>query len=208
MLKILIDIIKFLIKNSTPISDQAEKSIDSLSKDKEKLELDNAQIKKTEEVRANNNPITIDILLMGRAKLEDLPPDFQENIRTLNERVNKFFEGYEWSSNLKKVNDGYRRPQDTPKNGSATSWHYKGAAVDIDDDDFGTRWRYVWENRQNLKDIGLWMEHPNWTHGNGSWLHFQIYPPKSGRRFFIPSTKPASAPNFWDGKYEKDLDQH
>lgn len=152
--------------------------------------------------------VSIEDILMGRVKLEELPQDHQDNVKELQKRINKFFEGYSWPSSLpKKVNDGYRRPQDAPKNGSATSWHFKGAAIDLDDDDAGTTWKYVWANRKKLKEIGIWVEHPNWTHGAGTWMHFQIYPPKSGKRFFVPSTAPAPAPKFWDGKYEAELDQ-
>lgn len=147
-------------------------------------------------------------LLLKRVKLEDLPEDHKNNLLELCKRINEFFEGYSWPKHLPRiVNDGYRRLKDKPKNGSATSWHFKGAAVDLDDDDQGTTWKYVWANRKKLKEIGLWVEDPRWTHGNGSWIHFQIYPPKSGKRFFIPSAQSAPAPKFWDGKYEPELDK-
>ena len=153
--------------------------------------------------------INIEDILLRRVKMDELSDEHQNNIKELHRRINSFFEGYIWPSSLpKKVNDGYRRPQDIPKNGSATSWHFKGAAIDLDDDDAGTTWKYVWANRNKLKSIGLWVEHPNWTHGSaGTWIHFQIYPPKSGKRFFIPSVQPAPAPTFWDGKYEIELDK-
>jgi hypothetical protein len=144
-------------------------------------------------------------LLMGRVKYEDLPDDHKVNVDTTVERVNRFFEGYEWPLR-KRVNDGYRRPEDRPKNGAALSTHFRGAAVDLDDDDAGTVWKYVWENRQKLKEIGLWLEHPCWTHCDGmSWIHMQIVPPKSGNRFYVPSTRPNPNPKFWDGKYESEL---
>lgn len=153
--------------------------------------------------------VTKEEILLGRVKYEDLTDEQKKNIDILVDRINRFFAGYTWPSKLpKKVNDGLRRPQDAPKNGSATSWHYRGAAIDLDDDDSGVTWQYVWANRKKLKEIGLWVEHPNWTHGSaGTWMHFQIYPPKSGKRFFVPSTQPAPAPKFWDGKYEAELDQ-
>lgn len=150
--------------------------------------------------------ITLKDLLMGRIEYKDLPPDQQRNAMTVIERINRFFEDYKGSLKL-KVNDGYRRAIDAPKNGAAQSKHYLCAAIDIDDDDAGTVWQYVWANRKRLKDIGLWLESPNWTHCDGmSWLHFQVVPPNSGRRFYVPSMRPNPNPKFWDSKYEAALD--
>ena len=143
--------------------------------------------------------ISIEDVMMGRLNFNDLPVDHQENVLTLVERINEFFHGYEWPLQ-KKVNDGYRRPQDTPKNGSLLSNHLTGSAVDLDDDAQGTVWKYVFKNRARLIEIGLWLEHPCWTHCDGmSWLHFQIVSPRSGKRFFIPSTRPNPNPSFWNG---------
>jgi hypothetical protein len=150
--------------------------------------------------------IEIKDILLGRVEFDKLTKEEQDNIIILRDRINEFFKGYVWPLK-KKVNDGYRRPQDKPKNGAALSMHFRGAAIDLDDDDAGTVWKYVYTNRAKLKDIGLWLEHPCWTHCDGmSWLHFQIYPPKSKRRFYVPSTRPNPNTKFWDGKYEKELD--
>jgi hypothetical protein len=149
--------------------------------------------------------IQIRDLLMNRVKFEDLSEEFQDNSKLIVARVNLFFKDYQWPLK-KRVNDGFRRPQDAPKNGAAQSNHYKALAVDLDDDDAGTVWKYVFENRHKLKEIGLWMEHPCWTHCDGmSWLHFQAVPPKSGNRFYVPSTRSNPNPSFWDGKYESEL---
>jgi len=155
----------------------------------------------------HKNLVSVEEILMGRIKFEALPTDHQENVKELVEKINKFFDGYEWPKQLpKKVNDGYRRPQDAPKNGSPTSWHYKGAAIDLDDDSSGVTWKYVWANRFKLKELGLYVEHPCWTnHKGGSWIHIQTRPPRSGKRFFIPSIQPNPNPSFWDGKYEAEL---
>lgn len=148
--------------------------------------------------------ISLQEILKGRAELKDLPKDTQDNLMTLLERINKLRTAY---GKPMKVNDGFRNPKDTPKNGSTTSWHLRGAAIDIDDDDAGTLWNWVKDNLQLLKNIGLWIEDPRWTHGKvGTWMHFQIYPPKSKKRIFVPSSAPASAPDIWDGKYDKSLD--
>lgn len=143
--------------------------------------------------------ISMQEILMGRAKLEDLDAETQANLTVLLEKINKLRAAY---GKPLKVNDGYRRPQDTPKNGAAKSKHLLGQAIDLDDDDSAFLWEWVKENLQLLQDIGLWIEDPRWTHGKGTWMHFQTVPPKSGNRIFVPSTAPASAPDLWDGQYD------
>ena len=143
-------------------------------------------------------------ILKGRVEFNDLPEEHRANLTILLERINKLRAAY---SKPLRVNDGYRRSQDTPSNGSKTSMHLRGAAIDLDDDDAGTFWKWVFENRLRLVEWGLWVEHPCWTHCDGmSWVHFQVLPPNSGRRFFVPSSRPNPNPAFWDGKYEAELD--
>lgn len=142
-------------------------------------------------------------ILQGRAKLHELDPEIQENIKTLHKRINVIRKHY---GKPMIINDGYRRPEDTPKHGAKKSQHLIGAAIDIDDDEQGTLWNWVKDNLKLLAKVGLWVEDPRWTHGNGSWIHLQINPPGSGKRIFIPSSKPASAPHLWDGNYDKSLD--
>jgi hypothetical protein len=148
--------------------------------------------------------ISFEEILMGRAKLEDLAPDIQDNIKVLHERINVIRKAY---GKPMKVNDGLRFQKDQPKNAAAKSKHLIGAAIDIDDDDEGTLWHWLKDNLELLQQVGLWLEDPRWTHGNGTWMHFQIVPPASGKRIFIPSSAPASAPEIWDGKYDKALDK-
>lgn len=153
--------------------------------------------------------VTVEEVLLGRVKFDDLSIEHQENIKELVSKINEFFKDYKWPKQLpKKVNDGFRRKQDAPKGGSATSWHYQGCAIDLDDDLSGVTWKYVWENRFKAKKLGLYFEHPCWTHHkNGTWMHIQTKPPKSGKRFFVPSSQPNPNPSFWDGKYEAELDK-
>lgn len=144
--------------------------------------------------------ISMDEILKGRAKLKDLPAATQDNLAILHFRINQVRAAY---GKPMKVNDGLRIVQGS---GSLTSHHFKGAAIDIDDDDAGTFWKWCWENRFLIAKIGLWMEHPCWTHSKGgTWMHFQIFPPNSGKRFFVPSAQPNPNPKFWDGKYEPEL---
>lgn len=150
--------------------------------------------------------ISLAEILMGRVQLKDLPKDQQDNIMDLFERINKVRSAY---GKPMKVNDGYRRAQDAPKNGAAASNHFKGAAIDLDDDDAGTLWKWLMQPKQMqmLKDLGLWLEHGCWTHSaGGTWVHFQIFPPKSGHRIYVPSTAPNPNPSFWDGKYDSKYD--
>lgn len=148
--------------------------------------------------------ISMNEILMGRAKFDDLDFETQENLTILHERINQLRTAY---GKPLKVNDGYRRPQDIPKNGAKKSKHLFGQAIDLDDDDTHYLWDWVKENLELMKEIGLWIEDPRWTHGKiGTWMHFQIVPPGSGKRIFVPSTAPASAPDLWDGKYDKGLD--
>lgn len=151
--------------------------------------------------------ISLKEILMNRIEFKDLTKDQQSNIMTLLEKINKVRQRY---GKPMKVNDGFRRPQDAPKGGSPTSWHYKAAAIDIDDNDQGdfAKWCVRSDNLEFIaKECDLYIEDIRWTNGCGSWVHFQIYPPKSGKRVFVPSTKPACNPNIWDGKYDSSLDK-
>lgn len=139
-------------------------------------------------------------LLMGRAQLDALPVDHRQNLGILLRRLNKLAAAY---GGPLKVNDGYRRPEDQPRNAAKKSRHLTGQAVDLDDDDTAYLWHWVKDHLQLMKDIGFWLESPNWTHGpNGTWCHFQIVPPASGNRIFVPSSAPASAPDLFDGQYD------
>lgn len=60
------------------------------------------------------------------------------------------------------------------------SKHLYGQAVDIADHE-GKLMLWCKANTQELERAGLWCE--DGTHG---WVHFQIIPPSSGHRFFLP----------------------
>lgn len=132
-----------------------------------------------------------DNMTMGRVSFNQLPKEIQDNIDITIERVNQLIQDIPPTLPF-KVNDGYRRPTDTPKHGSITSWHLKGAAVDIDDDSNQSYWlaiiQYARSSNKSitqlLAEYKLYVENPRWTPG---WLHFQINPPRSGSRVFVPS---------------------
>jgi hypothetical protein len=68
------------------------------------------------------------------------------------------------------------------KSTARVSKHLSGNACDIKDFD-GNLGKWCLENETVLKTIGLWCEHPSASLG---WVHFQIIPPMSGKRFFLP----------------------
>ena len=141
--------------------------------------------------------ITVEEVLKGRAKFEELPEEHRANITTLLSRINQVRAKY---GKPMKVNDGLRI-------GTGGSNHFRGAAIDIDDDDAGTFWKWCFQNLAFIAKVGLWLEHPCWTHCDGmSWMHFQIVPPASGKRVFVPSARPNPNPSFWDGVYDHKLD--
>lgn len=68
------------------------------------------------------------------------------------------------------------------KSNAPKSKHLTGQAVDILDPDKKLQ-EWCKENVDKLEEIGLWMEDFSAT---PNWVHFQIVPPHSGNRFFIP----------------------
>lgn len=149
--------------------------------------------------------ITLKELLKTGVDYNRLPRDHQQNLMTLLERMARVREA--WGKPM-IVNDGYRKITDRPRGGSIHSWHYQGAAVDIDDTPEGVLAKWCLANLKLLASCKLFIEDPRWTIGpRGSWVHFQIYPPGSGKRVFIPSREPSQSPTFWDGKYDRSLDE-
>lgn len=110
----------------------------------------------------------------------DTTPEIDNNLQILLERVNKI--RTEWgkpmtvTSGLRSMADQQRINPSAPK-----SNHLIGAAVDIYDPDLSiTAW--LKENdSERLIEAELWCEQ-----GNKNWIHFQIYPPHSGNRWFLP----------------------
>ena len=62
------------------------------------------------------------------------------------------------------------------------SWHLYGAAADIHDP-FQMLQKWCLDHLHILEELNVYCESFNAT---PSWTHFQIYPPKSGRRIFNP----------------------
>lgn len=122
--------------------------------------------------------ITMDEILKGK-KLEDQTDEIKENLEVLLEKINRVRLAYEKpltvTSGLRSDADQARINPKAPK-----SNHLKGAAIDILDP-FADLYHWAKANESLLVEIGLWMEERR-----GGWLHFQIFPPKSQRRWFNP----------------------
>lgn len=76
---------------------------------------------------------------------------------------------------------------DKTQNAGKSSKHISALAVDLKDTANRALAKWCIMNQPELVRIGLWMEDPRWT---PTWVHFQIVPPASWNRIYIPSTKP------------------
>lgn len=84
------------------------------------------------------------------------------------------------------------------KNAAVASTHLTCQGIDLQDQ-IGTRdvARWCLRHPERLAARELWMEDPRWTGGRTNtdpWVHLQSRSPKSGRRVFVPSSQPATAP--------------
>lgn len=111
----------------------------------------------------------------------DTTDEQEENLATLCKRLSLL--EAQWGSPF-QVDSGLRSPRDqaliNPK--APHSRHLIGAAADIADPDNAIK-DWLRENPEILENAQLWCEH--WEH-TPTWCHFQIFPPKSGNRWFIP----------------------
>lgn len=139
--------------------------------------------------------ITLESFYMGRDKThaDELTQEIQDNAEITVGKVNELLEiaGFKSAS---EVASGWRPAgvNAATANAAKNSKHLTGQACDIRD---GDRSLAGWcaDNVDVLEQVGLWCEDFRWT---PTWVHFQIVPPKSGRRIFIPSTAPAPDPDF------------
>ena len=80
-----------------------------------------------------------------------------------------------------------RAVNDATSNAAALSKHLTGEGIDLRDNGTRDLARWCLANEESLAEIGLWMERPQWT---PTWVHLQIVPPGSHRRYYVPSSKP------------------
>lgn len=131
----------------------------------------------------------MDELLKG-AKFEDLAPEIQANLTVLLAKLNLVRSA--WGKPMTSTS-GLRTMADHLRIYAAKgitdqskipmkSKHLSGEADDISDP---KRELQAWckANEAKLAEIGLWMEDFSAT---PTWVHFQIVPPKSGKRWFMP----------------------
>jgi uncharacterized protein YcbK (DUF882 family) len=132
--------------------------------------------------------ISMEELLNKKYKLEDQSLEIQGNLKTLLVRVNKI--RVLWGKPM-TVTSGLRTMEDHLRIYKAKgitdvskipmkSKHLYGQAVDISDPVLAlTAW--LKKDKTILEKAELWCEE-----GNKNWVHFQIVPPKSGVRWFLP----------------------
>lgn len=118
-----------------------------------------------------------------------LTTEQQENLLVLLKRVNDLRTAYGKpmfvTSGLRSVADHlkiYMRKGIPINRVPMKSQHLVGAACDFSDPK-GDLARWAIANEKKLELFKLWCEAPGSTPG---WLHVQIFPPKSGKRFFRP----------------------
>jgi hypothetical protein len=125
----------------------------------------------------------------------DLTVEVTENVTKLLIAVDKFLANY---TKPVIISSGWRpKSYNTQIGGATFSNHITGLAIDLKDTD-NRLFEYVLQNLELAKELGLYFEHKNWT---PTWVHIQLIAPKSGKRIFVPNSKPALAPDIWDGKY-------
>lgn len=126
--------------------------------------------------------------MSNNIKLEELNPhsypmtdEIKSNINDLHEKINKVRDLYGKpmivDSGLRSEADQQRINPSAPK-----SKHLIGQAVDIADKSRELR-DWVIANMDKMEEIGFWFEDFDHT---PTWVHFQIVPPRSGNRIFIP----------------------
>lgn len=118
---------------------------------------------------------------MGREIAFPLNIEQLDNLNKLLIAVNKLRTYYGKSM---IVSSGYRPAEINAKiKGAAKkSNHMICAAIDFKDTDRSIA-KFCNDNLNILEDCGLWMEDSDST---PTWVHVQIYPPKSGKRVFKP----------------------
>lgn len=105
--------------------------------------------------------------------------EIEANLQVLLERLNIVRKAYGKpmiiTSGLRSTSDQARINPSAPK-----SKHLIGAAADVLDRD-GSFYDWCKANQKILEKAKLWCEERR-----GPWQHLQIFPPGSGKRWFIP----------------------
>lgn len=110
-------------------------------------------------------------------------PEIDANLATLLTRLNRIRTA--WGKPM-TITSGLRsesQQESLIRAGKSNAHHSKhliGAAADVADDD-GSFYDWCMANEALLEEVGLWCEQRQ-----GAWQHMQIFPPASGKRWFIP----------------------
>lgn len=147
--------------------------------------------------------ITREMYLMGRERRfpEALTPELEANLVLLLEPVNLFVasataEGVPIGVDERTgtiVASGWRplAVNDRTQNAGADSTHIWCLGIDLQDltpERLLARFALRCARQGGLlEQWGLYMERPQWT---PDWVHLQLRSPKSGRRVYIPSSRP------------------
>lgn len=133
--------------------------------------------------------ISMTELLSGQCTFEACTDEQKKNLNILLEKVNKVRVAYgkpmTVTSGLRTMKhhlEIYAKKGQFPPHVPMKSNHLFGRAVDFADGN-GELKKWVMNNLPLMEEIGLWMEDFSATK---TWLHVQINPPASGKRFFKP----------------------
>lgn len=112
-------------------------------------------------------------------------PGIDANLNTLLERLRVIEKAYGIDFIVTSGLRSQAQQEGLIADGKSHAMHSKhciGASADLSDSE-GKLKKWCLENVKLFEDMGLWMEDFKYT---AQWMHCQIYPPKSGNRFFIP----------------------
>lgn len=127
--------------------------------------------------------ITLAEYYMGRDKLyaEELSDAHKASAQTTVERINKLLEAF---GSKRRVVSGWRPSSinSATKAAAPNSKHVLCQAIDLEDNNRELM-NWCLNNPDILASCELWCEDPRAT---TTWVHFQIVPPHSGNRFFMP----------------------
>lgn len=147
--------------------------------------------------------ISLEQYWMGRdvTHSDELTAEITAHAKELLDKVNIFLSHI--GIKEAKISSGWRPESiNIAAHGAKSSKHLTGQAIDIIDVDGKVR-NAILKNLDEAKGLGLFFEDFRWT---STWCHIQSVQPNSGKRIFIPSSNPATAPDHWDGKYFKEYD--
>lgn len=136
--------------------------------------------------------VTVEAILMGRIKYDELPADQKANLKQLHSVLFDLETAYLKAGGKPfKVSSGYRSPaQNAAANGAKKSAHMICKACDLSDPDGAIdAWLSADAQQELLEKLMAWQEHPNATK-NWSHVDISVRPikarPNCKKRQFMP----------------------